>query len=691
MSIWQKIFKKKSVKVGYTKLWEMGNAVWTPMDYEALAEAGYRRNATVYACVNLIAKSASRIRWYAIDKSGKEINHKAVKLLNNPNDRQSGARMIEELISYLLLSGNGYLLKRYGVGEVPGALFVLRSDKVKAIKGNDGEIIKWKYGDEEYGVEEVLHIKEFNPVDEVYGLGRVEVAARDIDILNAAKEWNLKLIQNDMRPSGIFNFEQELTEEQRKVLREILSEDYSGVSNAGKFIITEGKGTWTQASVNPKDVDWMMGQKFVMRQICAVFGVPSELLGDSENKTYSNYREARRALYEEVVLPMMDVLRDELNGWLMKDYGDEARLEYDRDEIEALQEERERKYDYLSKAKWLSVNDLRAATGYGEVDGGDVPLVMMESGIGGIGGEKEELKRDEGKVEIKRAGVRKKKSFWMEEGRRNELWQAFEERARRRERTFKAIAMEYLRRQAKRVEEELKKYPSVGQVEASRLLDLKVEGERAVKMFWSWAVDAAMRAGRAGYMATKGAIYEDVESGLLVVEGGEVKAVKRGEQIIAFKDKWEFVLAKEKEEELRRMIYESGTKVAKTTIDKIKPLIIEGVEDNWTIKQLSERIWEKVEEFMPWRSRLWAETESTKIENWAMLDGYSKNPEIEKKGWHCAFIETSREEHMEADGQEVKLSEAFEVGGEELMYPGDPKGSPWNVCNCRCSQYPVVE
>ncbi len=45
----------------------------------------------------------------------------------------------------------------------------------------------------------------------------------------------------------------------------------------------------------------------------------------------------------------------------------------------------------------------------------------------------------------------------------------------------------------------------------------------------------------------------------------------------------------------------------------------------------------------------------------------------------------TREDHAEADGQEVGMDEPFDVGGEQLMYPGDPAGSAGNVINCRCT------
>lgn len=55
-----------------------------------------------------------------------------------------------------------------------------------------------------------------------------------------------------------------------------------------------------------------------------------------------------------------------------------------------------------------------------------------------------------------------------------------------------------------------------------------------------------------------------------------------------------------------------------------------------------------------------------------------------KREWISTNDDRVREIHQEADGQRVDGDEEFEVGGESLAYPGDPNGSPENICNCRC-------
>ena len=41
--------------------------------------------------------------------------------------------------------------------------------------------------------------------------------------------------------------------------------------------------------------------------------------------------------------------------------------------------------------------------------------------------------------------------------------------------------------------------------------------------------------------------------------------------------------------------------------------------------------------------------------------------------------------HADADGQTVPIGQAFDVDGEQLVYPGDPGGSPENTVQCRCT------
>jgi hypothetical protein len=64
-----------------------------------------------------------------------------------------------------------------------------------------------------------------------------------------------------------------------------------------------------------------------------------------------------------------------------------------------------------------------------------------------------------------------------------------------------------------------------------------------------------------------------------------------------------------------------------------------------------------------------------------------------EREWIATKDHRTRKWHGKADGQRVGMEEAFTVGGEKLMFPGDTShgASGWNIYNCRCSVKAVVK
>lgn len=55
------------------------------------------------------------------------------------------------------------------------------------------------------------------------------------------------------------------------------------------------------------------------------------------------------------------------------------------------------------------------------------------------------------------------------------------------------------------------------------------------------------------------------------------------------------------------------------------------------------------------------------------------------KQWDTRMDTRERPWHHDANNQIRSLGQPFDVGGEPLLFPVDPKGRPDNVINCRCS------
>ena len=58
--------------------------------------------------------------------------------------------------------------------------------------------------------------------------------------------------------------------------------------------------------------------------------------------------------------------------------------------------------------------------------------------------------------------------------------------------------------------------------------------------------------------------------------------------------------------------------------------------------------------------------------------------------WVTMHDDKVRETHRDATGQQRPAGEKFDVGGEELLYPGQPVGDPAIWINCRCTLAPVL-
>jgi phage portal protein BeeE len=183
------------------------------------------------------------------------------------------------------------------------------------------------------------------------------------------------LLKNDGRAPGAFVLEKPIPPPMLDKIVADLQKRFSGSPNAGApMVLTEGT-KWVPYATPPKEMDWHGMRRMSNLKIASTLGVPGELIGDAENKTFANYSEARKSFYQETVLPDMDEERDDLNNFLVPQFGDGLFLDYDRDQIEALQEDQTALWLRVDNDRTLSVNEKRQLKGYDEVPNGDVILV----------------------------------------------------------------------------------------------------------------------------------------------------------------------------------------------------------------------------------------------------------------------------------------------------------------------------
>lgn len=363
-----------------------GQPVWMDRNYTQFSQEAYVRNVIAYRAMEMVAVAAASVPFDLVSVGSRGARrelkaHPLLELLERPNPGQAGAEFFQALYKFRLISGNAFVQAAGPKDGAPGELYLLRPDRVAIIAGKGmlpagyqytvGEMVKDFPVERISGMSAVLHLKSFHPTNDWYGLSPVEAAAYSIDQHNQSGAWNQALLQNGARPSGALVVRPDaaaggvLSEDQYTRVKAQIDEQFSGPENAGRPLLLEGGLDWKEMSLSPQDMDFVQAKHSSARDIALAFGVPPQLLGIPGDNTYANLQEARMALWEQTVVPLVNATADALSGWFAVKYGEKLRLVPNTDEVMALAGRNQVIWDRVEKASFLSDDEKRAAVGYG--------------------------------------------------------------------------------------------------------------------------------------------------------------------------------------------------------------------------------------------------------------------------------------------------------------------------------------
>lgn len=336
--------------------------------YERAVRESFLANPIAQRAVRIVAESVGQAPIYASED----------RLLKLVTATSAGQSLIETLAAHLVLHGNAYVQIIKDASGQPSELFALRPDRMNVVTDDRGWPFAYDYRvdnttsriaiEDEDGWPGLIHIKAMHPLDDYVGAGALSAAWQAVTIHNAAAEWNRALLENAARPSGALVYDAgdsaALTQDQFERLRGELDSAFSGSPNAGRPMLLDGGLKWQSMALSPADMDFATLKSAAARDIALAFGVPPMLLGLPGDNTYSNYREANRALWRLTLLPLAHklfaALGEGLAPWFPK-----AELAIDLDLIPALSEDRERLWSQVSDADFLTRAEKRELLGFG--------------------------------------------------------------------------------------------------------------------------------------------------------------------------------------------------------------------------------------------------------------------------------------------------------------------------------------
>ncbi len=338
-----------------------------PYEYNRSVREGFLGNPIAQRAVRIVAEGVGQAPMASSDGE-------VAALVTATSAGQS---LLETLAAHILLHGNGYVQIIKDASNRPVELFALRPDRVKVVAGSDGWPSAYEYSvlgepivipiEDEDGWPNIVQIKTMHPLDDHLGASALAAAQQAVAIHNAASEWNRALLENAARPSGALVYETGdgagLTHDQFERLKCELETAFSGSANAGRPMLLDGGLKWQRIAMSPADMDFATLKSAAAREIALAFGVPPMLLGLPGDNTYSNYREANRALWRLTLLPLTEklfsALQEGLSPWFPN-----ASISVELDRITALSEDRERLWKQVSDAEFLSRAEKRGLLGF---------------------------------------------------------------------------------------------------------------------------------------------------------------------------------------------------------------------------------------------------------------------------------------------------------------------------------------
>jgi len=155
-----------------------------------------------------------------------------------------------------------------------------------------------------------------------------------------------------------------------------------------------------------------------------------------------------------------------------------------------------------------------------------------------------------------------------------------------------------------------------------------------------------------------------------------------------------------------KWVEKEGLKLAKdingTTYDALRAKIQESIKAGIEAGDSMAKIGKQVDadcifiytQMTESRAELIARTETMRSVNFGSFVTY-KQTGVEKIEWIASPGKSTREAHRvgAAFGAPLiaDIDKGFMIGGERLMFPGDPNGSASNTCNCRCTTAAIIE
>ena len=261
--------------------------------------------STVLACVGAVGSAVASLPAYVYRRDGRgrveTPDHPVARLTRAPNATQTWPDWIEWTLAQALLHGNALSLIEYDGAGRPVALRPIPWPNVQTILLANGTLAfdvvaytaPWGGTGQprRFLASEVFHLRDRSD-DGLLGRSRLSRAPEVLGNALALQEWTGAMWRNAATPAGALKFPAKLTQDQLKMIRDQVSDKYTGTHNARRVLILEGGAEWQPISISPEDAEVLASRRFSVEELCRLYQVPPPIIQDYTHNTFTNAAQA---------------------------------------------------------------------------------------------------------------------------------------------------------------------------------------------------------------------------------------------------------------------------------------------------------------------------------------------------------------------------------------------------------------
>lgn len=502
---------------------------------------------------------------------------------------------------------------------------------------------------------------------------------------------NLAFLRNGAVPAAMVTTTEFGSDDERQAFRRGWQSEYRGPDNAGKVrfheVDDQGEGPVSEAidvqvlGLSNRDSQFVQAHLQSLKEIAWGLGVPWSKI-DAADRTFANADAEERIWLTERVVPFLETLADEINLRLAPVLGSEVGW-FDLSDEEAL---RPRPKFTATEGVQLWSAGLALAEEVREEVGLDPDVALPEPAmpaqpalppapVAEVPDPEDDPADDpEDAAALPAARTRTPEvralTAEQQEQRRATIWRRNDAALRGLEARFARAWSDYFARQAKAVIGQL-----TGKRTAARLTAASTARELRADLGIGGPLDPAE-------IARWRAAALDLAD--LMHTAATTAGVTRVNNAfgVSFDIEAPFV-----QDFIRARANQLAGQVTDTTYSAIQQALADGVANGASIDDLATSVQDVFDVASRSRAQTIARTEVISASNGSASLAAAQLPAdvAAAQEWISTRDERTRDDHADADGQVVAMGATFDVGGEALLYPGDPGGDGGNVINCRCT------